>query len=69
MACDLSCCPGRQKMGMAFIISALSDVQAFNPVILNFCAVHELPFNSQSKTLSLSRNIIEIGYKMYFDQV
>lgn len=34
MTCDLSCCPGRQKMGMAFIISALSDVQAFNPVIL-----------------------------------
>lgn len=63
MTCDLRCCPGRQKMGMAFIISALSDVQAFNPVILKSCVVHELPFNSESKTLSPSRNIIKIGYK------
>lgn len=63
MTCDLRCCPGRQKLGMAFIISALSDVQAFNPAVLKSRVVQELPFNSESKTLSLSRNIIKMGYK------
>lgn len=54
MTCDLDCCPGRQKtLGMGFLISLPSDVQAFNPIVLVYCIIQELPFEVESRTLSL----------------